>query len=287
MSGLLTEMAQSSLERLKAARAHEMEQSLWSRASDAPPAPPLTLSLEGFDIIAECKLQSPSSGDLSTHTKDVESRVTAYAQGGAVAVSVLTEPTRFGGSLEHLARASQILAKHAVPTLRKDFLVDPYQVMEARVAGAGGVLVIVRMLEHCHVTALLDCAAMLKMFVLMEAFDAGDLAIAKEILATRKGKSEQILVGLNCRDLETLAVDAERFSQLASQMPSEFPWVAESGVGSAADVVRVVGSGYRVALIGTSLMNAPEPNKLVAQLLGAGREKAMTLGTRKMPRQSS
>jgi indole-3-glycerol phosphate synthase len=282
MSGLLTEMAQSSLERLYAARGKETEQALWARANDTPPAPSLKLSLEGFDIIAECKLHSPSMGNLAGNTTDVATRVAAYAQGGAAAVSVLTEPKRFGGSLDHLARAAEILAPLNVPTMRKDFLVDPYQVMEGRVAGAGGVLVIVRMLEPSHITALLDCAAMLKMFVLLEAFDAADLASAQEILSARKGHSEQVLVGLNCRDLQTLAIDIERFGALADVMPEEFAGVAESGVGSTADVVRVVEWGYRVALIGTTLMNTPDPRKLVADLLSAGREKAMTLSTRKM-----
>lgn len=282
MSGLLTEMAQSSLERLEAARAKESEQALWARAHETPPAPPLKLSMEGFDLIAECKLHSPSMGDLSANTTDVESRVIAYAQGGACAVSVLTEPKKFGGNLDHLKRAAEILAPHGVPTMRKDFIVDPYQVMEGRVAGAGGVLVIVRMLERSHITALLDCAAMLKMFVLIEAFDAADLAIAKEILGARKGHTEQVLVGVNCRDLETLAIDIERFGPLAGELPHGFPAVAESGVGSTADVERIVQWGYRVALIGTTLMNAPEPKKLVADLVAAGREKAMSAGTRKL-----
>ena len=280
MSGLLTEMAQSSLERLEAARARESEAALWARANECAPAPPLNLSLEGFDIIAECKLHSPSAGNLSGNTADVESRVIAYAQGGAAAVSILTEPKRFGGELAHLERASRILAPHRVPTMRKDFLVDPYQVMEGRVAGAGGVLVIVRMLERSHISALLDCAAMLKMFVLLEAFDGADLAVAKEVLAARKGHNEQILVGLNCRDLQTLAIDIERFGPLAGEMPREFAAVAESGVGSTADVMKVVQWGYRVALIGTTLMNSPEPKKLVSDLLKCGREKATSIDTR-------
>ena len=194
----------------------------------------------------------------------------------------MTEPKRFGGDLTHLQRAAEILAPHNVPTMRKDFLVDPYQVMEGRAAGAGGVLVIVRMLERSHITALLDCAAMLKMFVLLEAFDGADLAIAKEILEGRKGQSEKVMVGLNCRDLQTLAIDIERFGALAGEMPQGFAPVAESGVGSTADVLRIVEWGYRVALIGTTLMNTPEPKKLVADLLSAGREKAMTMSTRKL-----
>jgi indole-3-glycerol phosphate synthase len=282
MSGLLTEMAQSSLERLNLARAKESEQALWMRASDAPPAPPLKLSEEGFDIIAECKLHSPSMGNLADNTTDVESRVIAYAQGGACAVSVLTEPKKFGGSLDHLKRAAEILKPHNVPTMRKDFLVDPYQVMEGRVAGAGGVLVIVRMLEPSHITALLDCAAMLKMFVLLEAFDATDLDVAKRILAGRQGHSEQVLVGLNCRDLQTLAINIERFGELADAMPQEYFPVAESGVGSTADVLRVAEWSYRVALIGTTLMNSPEPKKLVADLLTAGRARAMELSDRQL-----
>jgi len=282
MSGLLTQMCQSSLARLEAARARESEQQLWARASDAPPAPRLKLSPEGFDVIAECKLQSPSAGDLSAHTKGVEERVQAYAAGGACAVSVLTEPTRFGGSLDHLAQAAAALAPLKVPAMRKDFLVDPYQVMEARAAGAGGVLVIVRMLDRSHITELLDCAAMLKMFVLLETFDAQDLAAASEILEPRKQHDEQVLVGLNCRDLDTLAIDIARFEDLADQLPAGHATVAESGVISLDDVRRVVDLGYRVALIGTTLMNSPNPKELLGEMLAAGRERAMAVRTRKI-----
>ncbi|MET0499610.1 MAG: indole-3-glycerol-phosphate synthase [Steroidobacteraceae bacterium] len=282
MSGLLTEMAQTSLARLADARSKESEQSLWARASDAPPAPRLKLSHEGFDIIAECKLQSPSAGDLSANTSGVEDRVRAYAQGGACAVSVLTEPSRFGGNLEHLEQAATALRPLDVPVMRKDFLVDPYQIMEARAAGAGGVLVILRMLESCHITALLDCAAMLKMFVLLEAFDAADLEVARSVLTPRKQHGEQILVGLNCRDLETLQIDFPRFEQLAGRLPFGYTSVAESGVGTLEDVKKVVDVGYRVALIGTTLMTSNEPEKLLSELLSAGRERSMSARTRKI-----
>ncbi len=282
MSGLLTQMCQSSLARLEAARKQESERQLWARASDAPPAPRLKLCPEGFDVIAECKLQSPSAGDLSAHTTGVEERVQAYAAGGACAVSVLTEPTRFGGSLAHLAQAAAALAPLKVPTMRKDFLVDPYQVMEARAAGAGGVLVIVRMLDRSHITELLDCAAMLKMFVLLEAFDAQDLVAANEVLAPRKQHDEQVLVGLNCRDLDTLAIDLARFEALADQLPEGHASVAESGVITVEDVRRVVDVGYRVALIGTTLMNSPNPKQMLGELLAAGRERAMAVRTRKL-----
>lgn len=282
MSGLLTQMTQSSLQRLEQARARESEQALWARASDAPPAPPLRLSPEGFDVIAECKLHSPSAGDLSANTSDIESRVTDYACGGACAVSVLTEPLRFGGALEHLARAAQVLARHNVPAMRKDFLVDPYQVMEGRAAGAGGVLVIVRMLDKSRITALLDCAAMLKMFVLLETFDAADLAVAREVLALRRRHDEQILVGLNCRDLDKLNVDLGRLAALAEAMPAGFAPVAESGVNSLDDVLKIVNLGYRIALVGTTLMNSRAPRDLLDQMLATGRQAAMSMATRKL-----
>jgi indole-3-glycerol phosphate synthase len=275
MSGLLTEMAQGSLNRLERARAAESEQALWARVSDAPPPPPLRLSPEGFDVIAECKLHSPSAGDLSGQTADVESRVKAYAHGGACAVSVLTEPTRFGGSLAHLEQAARVLLPANVPVMRKDFLVDPYQVMEARAAGAGGVLVIVRMLDRSRITELLDCAAMLKMFVLIEAFDQADLAVANEVLTARKAHDERMLVGVNCRDLEKLGVDLSRLEDLAEYLPDGYPHVAESGVASIEDVKRVVDIGYALALVGTTLMNSKDPRELLDTMLAAGRERAM------------
>jgi indole-3-glycerol phosphate synthase len=274
MSGLLTEMAQASLARLEQARARESEQALWARVSDLAPPPQLKLSSEGFDVIAECKLHSPSAGDLSARTSDVESRVAAYAQGGACAVSVLTEPSRFGGKLEHLEQAARVLRPLGVPAMRKDFLVDPYQVMEARAAGAGGVLVIARMLDQSRLTALLDCAAMLKMFVLFEAFDADDLALTREVLAARAGHDETILVGINCRDLQKLNVDFARLGELAEQLPAGFPHVAESGVQSVDDVRRVVELGYNMALIGTTLMHAEQPAQVLSEMLAAGRERA-------------
>jgi indole-3-glycerol phosphate synthase len=206
----------------------------------------------------------------------VEERVAAYAQAGAAAVSVLTEPLRFGGTLEHLRQAVDILRPFHVPAMRKDFLVDPYQVMEARAAGAGGVLVIVRMLDETHIRALLDCAAMLKMFVLLEAFDEADLAVAAHILNARRDHDEQVLVGLNCRDLEKLTVEFGRLEELAASMPEGFERVAESGVCTPADAARVADLGYSLALVGTSLMKSADPKRLLGELLSVGREHALS-----------
>ena len=277
MSGLLTDMARLSYERYEKAKAIVPEAQLWVRANAMPAAPTLKLSAEGFDLIAECKLHSPSAGDLSGHTADVQSRVAAYGLGGAAAVSVLTEPTRFGGELEHLTQAAQVLTPLGVPTMRKDFLVEPYQVMEARVAGAGGVLVIARMLDKGRITALLDCAAMLKLFVLIEAFDAEDITLINEVLSSRQHHDEKILVGINCRDLQSLKVNFERFAEMVELLPNQYPKVAESGVGNTDDVQRVVRLGFQMALIGTTLMHSADPRALAGELLKAGREMALSL----------
>ncbi|HEY4647035.1 MAG TPA: indole-3-glycerol-phosphate synthase [Steroidobacteraceae bacterium] len=271
MSGFLKEMAQSSLERLSKARAVESEKELWQRAADAPPAPPLELSVGGFDVIAELKLRSPVSGILRPGTEDLVARVSAYAKGGAAAVSVLTEPYRFDGSMAHLARASATLAPLRIPTLRKDFLIEPYQVMEARALGAGGALVILRMLDHGRITELLDCAAMLHMFVLMEAFDEEDLASARQLVTERTGRVETLLVGVNSRDLDTLQVVADRFETLADKLPAAAPRVAESGVATPEDAGRLARAGYQVVLVGSALMADDHPEALVSRMVHAGR----------------
>src|SRR5271167_3380847 len=190
MSGFLHEMARSSALRVKLALMRESLPALARRAGEAPASAPLRLSVRGFDVIAELKLRSPAAGQLRPASEDWIRRVAAYAQGGAAAVSVLTEPSRFDGSLEHLREASALLAPLGVPAMRKDFLVDPYQVLEARAAGAGGVLVILRMLSRPQILELLDVAAEHGMFVLLEAFDDEDLGVARELLKARTARPE-------------------------------------------------------------------------------------------------
>jgi indole-3-glycerol phosphate synthase len=246
------------------------------RARLAARGPRLVLSDQGFDVIAELKLMSPAAGRLGAQDEDWLTRVIAYAQGGAAAVSVLTEPSRFDGSLEHLRQASAVLASFKVPTMRKDFLVDPYQVLEARAAGAGGVLLIVRMLSRSRLLQLLDMAAEHGLFVLLEAFDADDLHAARELLAARaaprgSGISDEVLIGINCRDLQTLEVVPERFEALARGLPGDWPTVAESGVASAADAVRMLQLGFRLALIGTALMSREDPRQLLREILARTR----------------
>jgi indole-3-glycerol phosphate synthase len=224
-----------------------------------------------IDVIAELKLKSPAAGVLREANSDWLARVAAYARGGAAAVSVLTEPSRFDGSLQHLRAACELLNPLGVPAMRKDFLVDPYQVLEARAAGAGGVLVIVRMLSRAQMAELLDVAAEHSMFVLLEAFDAADLDTARQLLAQRRGRAEVILIGINSRDLQTLEVVPERFAALAPLLGGAHPAVAESGVASAEDARQMMQLGYRLALIGTALMAREDPALLLREILAATR----------------
>jgi indole-3-glycerol phosphate synthase len=275
MSGFLDEMARSSAQRATEALRKESFAELEQRARTAPPGPRLKLSPRGFDVIAELKLRSPAQGRLAEADEDWLTRVRQYAQGGAAAVSVLTEPSRFDGSLEHLQQASAALEPLDVPAMRKDFLVNPYQVLEARAAGAGGILLILRMLPRSQMLELLDAAAEHRLFVLLEAFDAADLAEARELLAGRPtaaaASADLILVGINSRDLQSLKVVPERFAELAPLLPRGRPCVAESGVASAADAKRMADLGYSLALIGTALMSCDDPQRLLGEILATTR----------------
>jgi len=148
--------------------------------------------------------------------------------------------------------------------------VDPYQVLEARALGAGGVLVIVRMLSRSEIDALLDCARSLGLFVLLEAFDARDLELMRELIEVHTG-ANPLLAGVNCRDLATLQVVPQRLLELAPLLPARAPRVAESGVATAADARQIVAAGYQLALVGSALMQADDPAALAAVLLAAGR----------------
>jgi indole-3-glycerol phosphate synthase len=279
MSDFLEQMAASSRERAAAAKCRVGEAALLQRALATPTPPGLRPNSARFDLIAELKLRSPAIGQLKTAAEDIEGRVTAYANAGAAAVSVLTEPSRFDGSMEHLERAARSLTSLRVPAMRKDFLVDPYQVIEARVAGASGVLVILRMLPRVAIQELLDCARRLGLFVLLEAFDADDLEAMPEFLGGNDGGSAPrgaqpdapVLAGLNCRDLATLQIVPSRLVELAHLLPTNAQRVAESGVVTADDAARVSAAGYEYALVGSALMQGGDPHALAAAMLKAGR----------------
>jgi indole-3-glycerol phosphate synthase len=248
-----------------------------------------SLRLQGkFNLIAEFKRRSPSLGRLGDD--DLVGRVAAYANGGAAAVSVLTEPLQFHGSLDHLSAAAATLTPLGVPAMRKDFLVDPYQLFEARAAGASGALLIIRMLSRDALIEMLDCARELGLFVLLEAFDSGDIARAAAEVAVgvpersiKLRRSEgtprpdpgrgapAVLLGVNCRDLQTLEVKARRFAEVAKLLPKDLPCVAESGIATPDDCAEVAREGYELALVGSAMMTARDPAGVIRTMLAAGR----------------
>jgi indole-3-glycerol phosphate synthase len=287
MSGFLDPMAAASRKRVTEALAREPLASLRPRALDT--APPPTLRLQGkFNLIAEFKRRSPSLGRLGDD--DLVGRVTAYANGGAAAVSVLTEPSQFHGSLDHLSTAAATLTPLGVPVMRKDFLVDPYQLFEARAAGASGALLIIRMLSDDALAAMLACANEIGLFVLVEAFDAADIEratagirpgcplAAPELYAPlgdthgHLGRgAPAVLLGVNCRDLQTLEVKGQRFAEMARLLPKDLPCVAESGIATPDECAEVAREGYELALVGSALMTARDPAGVIRTMLAAGR----------------
>jgi indole-3-glycerol phosphate synthase len=263
----LSRMVNASRARARRARAHEPEPALLKRAQAMPKPPPLRLG--GFDVIAELKLRSPALGTLAPAEFDRRSQVQAYAHAGAAAVSVLTEPDEFKGDLAHLHEAASQLRGAACPVMRKDFLTDTYQVIEARAAGAGGVLVIVTLLDDAELDALLACASELGLFVLLEAFTADDLdRIGALDLDSARAP---VLAGVNCRNLRDLSVDFGRFATLAPRLPAHLPCVAESGIEGPAEAHKVAELGYKLVLVGSALMRNRDPEAAIAELLAAGR----------------
>jgi len=266
-------MADSSRERSRAAQLQISASELLAKAKDTPLPPQLTAHPGGFDLIAEVKLRSPAAGMLKGGDENVGARVTSYASAGAAAISVLTEPKRFDGSMDHLRKAAAALAPMRIPAMRKDFLVDPYQVVEARVDGAGGVLIILRMLPRKDLEGLIEQALELNLFALLEAFDEQDIELAYALTEQygRKSPRIELLVGVNCRDLVTLKVVPGRLEAMAHLLPTSVPRVAESGVGNGEDARRVAAAGYDLALVGSALMTAPDPKVLAAEMLSGGR----------------
>ncbi len=290
MSGFLDRMAAASRARFEEARAREPLTALRKRALAMPPPSPLQLQGR-FNLIAEFKRRSPSLGRLGDD--DLITRVTSYAEGGAAAVSVLTEPSQFHGNLEHLATTAATLAPLGVPAMRKDFLVDPYQLYEARAAGAGGALLIVRMLSSESLRAMLDCASDLGLFVLLECFDTNDISRATAEVAVcvpersiKFLRSEgtpppdpgrgapAVLFGINSRDLQTLEVNSQQLREMAKLLPRYVPCVAESGIETPDACAEVRRDGYGMALVGGALMTARDPASVIRTMLAAGRAAA-------------
>jgi indole-3-glycerol phosphate synthase len=262
MTDFLRDMAHSSAERAASADA------VHANELDGPLVP---LSLDGFNVIAEIKQRSPAEGALAAADSDRIAQAERYAAGGAVAISVLTEPSRFDGSLAHLKEVAA--ARPDVPVMRKDFLVDPIQLLEARRDGASGVLLITAMLDDDQLRSMLDCAFEHGLFVLLEAFDEDDLARSKQLRSSDfdRAAAGQLLFGLNTRNLRSLKVDPDRLERLATSMPDGYR-VAESGLKTASDAARMAGFGYQLALVGTALMRSDDPAQLIRDMRTQGSE---------------
>jgi len=269
MGNFLTEMAQESAERVAATKV-----SFASHALDRPVFP---LRLNGFDLIAEVKSRSPAEGTLASEGESRVDRAMNYARGGAAAISVLTEPKHFDGQLAHLEEVVDEVSAIELPVMRKDFLVDTMQILEAKAKGASGVLLIAAILDDKQLASMLDCAFDNELFVLLEAFEEDDLERASRISQKAKireqAAKQKFLVGINTRDLRSLDVDKMRLQRYGPRLPEGVTCVAESGLLIAADTARVAGWGYQMALVGSALMRAEDPAGLIGDMLGAGRDK--------------
>ena len=232
---------------------------LEAEAARRPPARSLARALRQpgrITCIAEFKRRSPSAGWIAEHA-DLSAMARAYAAGGARAMSVLTDGPFFGGSLDDLVAAR---AASDLVILRKDFIVDRYQVVEARAAGADALLLIVAALTDAELAALLAATREMGLEVLVEAHDAGE--VARAVAAGAE------VVGINNRDLKTFTVDRELAARLRPTVPADRVIVAESGIRDAADVARLRAAGIDAILVGETLMRAPDPATALRALIG-------------------
>jgi indole-3-glycerol phosphate synthase len=240
-------------------QARELER----RAAAAPAPRPFARALGGREVgvIAEVKRRSPSAGAIREDLDPV-AHARAYTQGGAVAISVLTDELHFGGSLDDLARVASAVP---VPVLRKDFILDELQLYEARVAGASAVLLIVRALTADGLRALARAARDQGLGVLVEVHSASELEQALGV--------EPTAVGVNSRDLATFAVDLGQAERLVALVPRTVPVVAESGISTRADVERMAAAGADLVLVGTSVARTADPSEAVRALTGVARQR--------------
>ncbi len=229
---------------------------LRAASKDAPAALPFAIALrhEFVSVIAEVKRASPSKGAIAAGL-DAAEQAAAYAKGGARAISVLTEPTRFGGTLADLASVAQ---RVSVPAIRKDFLVHPVQLWEARVAGASAVLLIVRSLSDELLRELADTATEIGLETLVEVRDAAELDTALSIDAR--------VIGVNNRNLETLVIDPANAPGLIPSIPADRIAVAESGMRIVADLKPAANAGADAVLVGSAISAAADPADSVRAL---------------------
>jgi indole-3-glycerol phosphate synthase len=233
----------------------DLESRLHGRVDDRPFSEALVRP--GLSLIAEFKRRSPSAGGISTSAKVAE-QVGAYERGGAAALSVLTDEAHFGGSLEDLRAAR---AACGLPILRKDFIVDPYQLFEAAVNGADAVLLIVRALEDGELRDLYDRARLLDLDCLVEVHDGEELERALLLDAD--------VIGVNNRNLDEGTVDVTTTYELMPDVPAGKTVVAESGISARSELEELERVGVDAVLIGSALMTATDPEALTRELAGA------------------
>ncbi|HMA46664.1 MAG TPA: indole-3-glycerol phosphate synthase TrpC [Frankiaceae bacterium] len=243
-------------------------QALKRRAERAPgPRDGLAaLRAPGVQVVAEVKRRSPSKGALAPIT-DPGRLAAGFEAAGAAAVSVLTEGRRFGGSLADL---DAVRSAVDVPVLRKDFVVSPYQVWEARAHGADLVLLIVAALEQPRLVGLLERVESLGMTALVEVHDERE--------AMRAVDAGARLVGVNARDLRTLEVDRTAFARVAPVLPRPVTKVAESGVRGPRDLLAYAAAGADAVLVGEAAVSGDDPRHAVAELVTAGAHPATRVG---------
>jgi indole-3-glycerol phosphate synthase len=267
-SDFLLGMAEASRQRDAESRARLSDAQLSSQLARLDTPLPLLLAHGGFDVIAEIKKRSPAEGKLDDGLASPQQQAGVYIEGGAAALSVLTEPSRFDGSLEDLQAVVAVAG--ATPVMRKDFLVSRYQIREGRLAGASGVLLIAAMLEAGKLEAMLEAAFELDMFVLVEAFDMADLDSCLPVLESMgpalDGNRCRYMLGVNCRNLRTLQVEFDHFTRMAEALPSAVPCVAESGLTDVAQAQQLAKLGYRLALVGTTLMRSDNAAGVVGDI---------------------
>ena len=209
----------------------------------------------GTSVIAEIKRASPSRGDIHPDV-DVAATAAAYESAGAAAVSVLTEERHFKGSLADLVA---VRAACGLPVLRKDFIIDPYQVWEAAAAGADAILLIVAALGLRELNELFSVASLAGLECLVEVHNRAELDIALD--------AGVALIGINNRDLKTFNVDLDTTINLIEFVPSGMPVVSESGIRDAADVKRLAAAGVAAVLVGETLMRSSDPAESLGRLL--------------------
>ncbi len=230
------------------------------RFGDGPPLRPFgaALAAPGLQVIAEIKRRSPSRGDLNLELDPVAQAV-AYEAGGAAAISVLTEPDYFGGSLEDL---EAVRAAVSIPVLRKDFIIDIAQVEESRAAGADALLLIVAGLAERELDELLDECGRVGIAALVETHNEAEAAIA--------AAAEAPIVGVNNRDLTTFHTDLAVAERVAPVLRRDHVLVAESGVADRTGAQRMAVAGYDAILVGEALVTAPDPVELLKDLRSVG-----------------